>query len=90
MAELRTVCFTGNVQGVGFRATTADIARHLAVVGYVQNLPDGRVRLVAEGTAPEIDLFLSEIDRRLGHHILSTDSHTSPAGGNYATFEIRY
>ena len=47
-----TVHYTGHVQGVGFRYTTTTIAGKHNVAGYVQNLPDGRVRLVAEGKRP--------------------------------------
>ncbi|UCG00679.1 MAG: acylphosphatase [Candidatus Heimdallarchaeota archaeon] len=41
---------TGRVQGVFFRVYTRDMARQLAICGYVRNLPDGRVEIVAEGT----------------------------------------
>ncbi|MFX0124880.1 MAG: acylphosphatase [Candidatus Hodarchaeota archaeon] len=41
---------TGRVQGVFFRAYTRDIARQLTICGYVRNLSDGRVEIVAEGT----------------------------------------
>ena len=41
-----TVRYTGHVQGVGFRYTTTNIAARFAVAGYVQNMPDGSVRVV--------------------------------------------
>ena len=41
---------TGRVQGVFFRSYTRDIARQLAICGYVRNLRDGRVEILAEGT----------------------------------------
>ena len=44
-----TVQYSGDVQGVGFRYTAVTIARGYNVSGYVQNLSDGRVRLVVEG-----------------------------------------
>lgn len=37
------VIFYGKVQGVGFRATCAKIARELKITGYVKNLEDGSV-----------------------------------------------
>ena len=40
----------GRVQGVFFRVYTRDMARQLAICGYVRNLRDGRVEIVAEGT----------------------------------------
>ncbi|MFX0013301.1 MAG: acylphosphatase [Promethearchaeota archaeon] len=41
---------TGRVQGVFFRVYTRNFARQLSIRGYVRNLPDGRVEIVAEGS----------------------------------------
>ncbi|MHA1869082.1 MAG: acylphosphatase [Candidatus Heimdallarchaeaceae archaeon] len=40
---------TGIVQGVCFRAYTRDFAKRIGVNGYVRNLVDGSVEIVAEG-----------------------------------------
>lgn len=88
--QRRTVYYQGQVQGVGFRATARRAAAHREVTGYVQNLPDGRVRLVAEGTAAELDALLEDIRRRLGDYIRHTEVQVGPASGEFAAFDIRY
>ena len=45
----RRVLFSGRVQGVGFRYTTEAVASRFQVTGWVRNVRDGRVELVAEG-----------------------------------------
>ncbi len=40
---------SGRVQGVFFRSGTQDRARRLGLTGWVRNLPDGNVELVACG-----------------------------------------
>ena len=52
------VYYAGRVQGVGFRYTVRSLAARFDVTGFVRNLPDGRVHLVVEGDAGEIDAFL--------------------------------
>ena len=51
-AEIRLVAFvSGKVQGVGFRWWCAGTAKPLGLTGYAENLDDGRVKVIAEGTA---------------------------------------
>ena len=58
----RQVFYSGRVQGVGFRYTTKKIAAEFDVTGWVHNLPDGRVELVAiTEDEEELDAFLAEV-----------------------------
>lgn len=49
-------CFvSGKVQGVFYRASTAERARALGLTGYAKNLPDGRVEVLACGDEAKVD-----------------------------------
>ncbi len=88
-AQRREVFFSGNVQGVGFRQTTATLAEKFAVTGFVKNLPDGRVQLIVEGQPKEIEAFLGAIRKERAENIRKTEEKTSPATGEFQGFEIR-
>jgi acylphosphatase len=88
--ERRTVHYQGHVQGVGFRYTVQRIAAGHAVTGYVQNLADGRVHMVAEGRAQELDGFLETIRDEMAQYIRNINADSSPATGEFDDFEIRH
>ena len=49
-------CFvSGLVQGVWFRAGTNDEARRLGLTGWVRNVPDGRVEVLACGDKEQVN-----------------------------------
>ena len=81
-----TVHFSGRVQGVGFRYTAAQIARRYRVAGYVQNLSDGRVRLVAEGTAAEVKGLVEDVRQQMSRYITSHGVEKSQATGEFGQF----
>ncbi len=70
----KLVYYSGYVQGVGFRATAAGIARRYRVAGWVRNLPDRRVELLAEGEPSEVTAFLTDLRERMSDHISDEDS----------------
>ncbi|HQF13102.1 MAG TPA: acylphosphatase [Thermogutta sp.] len=88
--EQREVYFSGMVQGVGFRYTAQRIASRYQVTGYVRNLPDGRVHLVAEGDPRELDQFIAEICQQMEGYIKSVDTRRLPATGQFARFFIKH
>lgn len=87
----KTVHYSGRVQGVGFRFTAQRLAGSHAVGGYVRNLPDGRVELVAEGEADEVNNLLGDIAERMRDYIdeaqVTTDRIDRPT---LDTFEVRH
>jgi acylphosphatase len=46
---------TGKVQGVFFRAETANLAHRLHLTGWMRNTPDGRVEAVFEGEKQKVE-----------------------------------
>lgn len=50
---------SGKVQGVWYRATAVEKARELGLRGWVRNLPDGRVEIVAEGPRGALEKFIA-------------------------------
>lgn len=85
------VLFAGRVQGVGFRYTTRGIARRFPVRGFVRNLADGTVELVAVGVKSNVDDFLVEVRRRFADNIdePSTISAELSAAEDFTGFTIR-
>lgn len=82
------VFFSGRVQGVGFRFTTAQTARRFAVTGWVRNLYDGRVEMKAEGEAAELDRFLEALESEMRGNIESRERSTEAATGEWSSFEV--
>ena len=82
------VVYTGRVQGVGFRYTAVQIAARYPVTGFVRNLPDGRVELLAEGARPDVEGVLAAVRSRFAGHIAAESADWLPATGRYTSFEI--
>lgn len=84
-----TVFFTGHVQGVGFRYQVREVAKGFEVTGFVQNLPDGRVRLEAEGAAGEVREFLAAVEERMEGFIRKAEQTAAPRAPQFTGFGIR-
>jgi acylphosphatase len=88
--ERRTYLFSGQVQGVGFRYTTHNIAQRHNVFGYVRNLPDGRVELVMEGEEREMDGVVQDVRQRMAGYVKNIESQATPATGEFERFRIKH
>jgi acylphosphatase len=85
------VCFSGTVQGVGFRYTAERIARRRRVAGFVRNLADGNVELVAEGEEEELQSFIEDIQSSgLRDYIRETRFEWGDSRREFRIFEIRF
>ncbi len=88
--ERREILFAGRVQGVGFRYTTHRIATGFKVCGFVQNLSDGRVKVVVEGEAPEIDRFVEAVKDEMQGRLEEVEQTVTEPKGDHLEFEIRH
>lgn len=85
------ILYSGHVQGVGFRYTTRSVAAGFEVTGYVRNLPDGRVELVAEGEESELEAFRTAIRQAgLAPFIKDEQINWSQATGEFTGFKIAF
>ena len=81
----------GAVQGVGFRYSTVHQARRLGLCGYVRNLWNGMVEVVAEGQQEKLQQFERWLRRGPpGAIVRRVDSHYAPFQGVYRSFTIEY
>src|SRR5262249_39674892 len=84
----KRVHYSGRVQGVGFRYTAQALAAGYPVAGYVRNLRDGRVELVAQGEPGQVDAFLGAVERNMAGYIAAAAANEAPRGP-YRGFGIR-
>lgn len=82
----------GHVQGVGFRVFIRSTAWHLGVRGYVRNMPDDTVLLVATGRRDSLEQLLKEVWRGpAGAHVTAIDTEwqVGDVPGLGPQFEVR-
>ena len=82
-----TAMISGKVQRVGYRAKVVSAAQNLGLTGFVQNRPDGRVLLIAEGNKESLERLASAI--RIKNTLIDVheiESELSKASGAYSTF----
>ncbi len=90
MGKTMQVFYEGRVQGVGFRYTARRVASGFDVAGYVRNMSDGRVELVASGEGHEVDDFLQAVrESELAGHIAAESAAEIPRSNGLRGFEIR-
>lgn len=85
------VFYSGRVQGIGFRYTVQDIAENLGIYGWVKNLEDGRVEVVAEAEENDLKEFLDKILKGpLGYYIKDADISWKKPLKKFNSFEIAF
>lgn len=79
----------GKVQGVGYRYFVMEEARRLNIVGWVRNIPEGGVEILAEGNPQSLSTFEERLRR--GHpwaHVSEIEKRMETVMGHDKIFEI--
>jgi len=85
------VYVSGRVQGVFFRAETAEFANRLGLCGWVRNLSDGRVEAVFEGDREDVEKAVDFCRKGpLGAHVRDLDVKWENWKGEFQDFRIQY
>ncbi len=81
----------GMVQGVGFRYSTQSVARRLGVSGYVQNMPDGTVRVECEGEPEAVQAMADWLNKGPSSaNVADVDFRWRAAKRGYSRFTVEY
>jgi acylphosphatase len=82
---------TGVVQGVGYRYFARTIATSFGLGGYVRNLPDGSVEVMAEGDKPAVRGLVQELKVGPRHaRVAGVEVEWLESGMDFETFEYRF
>lgn len=82
---------SGRVQGVSFRYATRQLAHELKLLGWVRNLPDGRVQVLAEGERSALQSLLDFLyEGPRGAQVKQVDFAWRAPEGNLEGFSISY
>jgi acylphosphatase len=82
----------GRVQGVGYRYFVTGCARETGVSGFVKNMPDGSVTIVAEGSRDALETFIQMLrpHRNKTIRVDTLEISSSDPTGEFSGFGIRW
>ena len=81
---------SGRVQGVGFRYFVIRNAEELNLTGWVRNLGDGRVEVLAEGQMEKLNFLLIALRKGpFGADVSQVDYKFKPPSGKFSRFNFR-
>ena len=84
-----TAIVRGRVQGVGYRMFVLEHAQRLGLRGYVRNLPDGEVEVIAEGNEDALQTLLNHLRQGpFGAIVREVETYWSEPTGEFARFFI--
>jgi acylphosphatase len=84
------IIFKGRVQGVGFRYATVEAAEVLKITGWVKNLSNGDVEVVAEQRQDILEDFIERLEREFCGYIKNKEVGWEPATGVFKGFSVSF
>jgi acylphosphatase len=84
------VVFSGRVQGVGFRFTALNVANRYHLTGYVCNLPNGAVEMLAQGPEEIVDSCVGDIRDSFAGCVLQVDIEAVTVDQKLKDFKITF
>lgn len=84
------IYFEGRVQGVGFRYTCRYLANSHNIKGWVMNLPDGRVELLAQGEEEDLNAFIRDLKNEFLNYITNIKIEELTSQSHLKRFEIKF
>ena len=89
MERRAVILVKGRVQGVYFRVSATQTATELGIRGHVENLMDGTVRIVAEGTTENLEKLIEWCGEGPPHaKVESVKFEWLPPEGGFIDFRI--
>jgi len=83
------IFISGRVQGVAFRYFTQGVANSLGITGWVKNLDDGRVEIIAEGSSDKIEEFIKLVKKGPSNAVVSRfQVGSEKPSGEFKSFDV--
>jgi len=86
----KKIIFFGQVQGVGFRFTAHSVARRYDLTGFVRNMPDGSVEMLAQGQSADVEMCLRDIGESFAGYIRKTQIDDIEPDSSFKDFRITF
>jgi acylphosphatase len=86
----KQIIFVGHVQGVGFRFTAHRMASRHLLTGFVRNLRDGSVEMVAQGSAGDIEDCIRDIKESFPWYVREVIINDIPPDPKHTDFKITF
>ena len=90
MMEQAHIYYGGIVQGVGFRFTVERLAKDLGLTGWVRNLADGRVEILAEGERDSLLKLIVQVEEHFQGYIRKKEEQINTVSGRFKDFRVTY